>query len=84
MGEDDTNDAVRFDDAYTNEDRRKIYGAMGAAMQPDRWQFIQRIYEESGAAFRSTTYPGIGHGTNGRINADMADFLAEAMTRQFE
>jgi predicted esterase len=84
MGENDTNDAVQFDDAYTDEDRRAIYGAMGEAMQPDRWQFIQRIYTESGAAFRSTTYPGIGHGTNDRINADMATFLAEVVIRETE
>jgi pimeloyl-ACP methyl ester carboxylesterase len=75
MGENDINDAVQFDDAYSDEDRRKIYQVIGEPM-PARWRAIQQMYKSAGANLRSSTYPGIGHGTNGAINTDMADFLA--------
>lgn len=84
MGQNDTNDAGRFDDAYSDAERRVIYTLIGEAMQPDRWSFIQRVYEVSGANFRAMTYPRIGRGTDGRINADMADFLADAVARKSE
>ena len=75
MGENDTNDAVQYDDAYPGEERRKVYETMGKAM-PARWAFIQAAYRDAGAHLKPKTYPGIGHGTNGPINKDIADFLA--------
>jgi len=75
MGENDTNDAVQYDDAYPGEERRKVYETMGKAM-PARWAFIQEAYRDAGAHLKPKTYPGIGHGTNGPINNDIADFLA--------
>ncbi len=41
MGQDDTNDAVKFDDAYTQEQREIIYRLLGERMVPDRWQRCQ-------------------------------------------
>jgi hypothetical protein len=78
MGENDTNDAVKFDDAYPETDRRIVYGVMGESMQPDRWRFVQRVYRDSGANIVALTYREIGHGTNERINEDVAEFLAGA------
>jgi hypothetical protein len=74
-GENDTNDAVKFDDAYSETERRIVYGVMGRSMQPDRWRFVQRVYRESGANVAASTYPGVSRGTNERINEDIAAFL---------
>jgi hypothetical protein len=70
-----------IDDAIERLRMAGIYSLMGESMQPDRWEFVRRVYEESGADIRSVTYPGIGHGTNGRINTDIADFLADSVLR---
>ena len=84
MGADDTNDAVQFDDAYTAEERSLIYRLLGEAMQPDRWEHCQRLYREAGAPAVFTTYQGIGHATNGRIHADIAEFFRTAMAAPAE
>ena len=75
MGEDDTNDAVQFDDAYSDDDRLRVYSLMGKSTQPERWGLVQRIYKESGADFESVTYPHVAHATDGRIDTDIVDFL---------
>jgi hypothetical protein len=74
MGADDTNDAVRHDDAYSAEERSLIFTLLGEKM-PDRWQAVQAIYgsEKIPAQFR--TSPGIGHGTDGNINNEVAEFF---------
>lgn len=84
MGENDKNDAMQFDDAYSDEDRRKVYGMVGQEMLPDRWHFVQKVYRSSGATFCARTYADIGHGTDGTINSAMADFLAQAVSHSRE
>jgi dienelactone hydrolase len=75
MGADDDNDAVAFDDAYPPEQRRLVHQLLGARMQPDRWAAVQALYRASGANVRFRTYPGMGHGTNGAINEEVAQFF---------
>jgi predicted esterase len=48
-------------------------------MQPDRWQKAQAIYRAAGANVQFRTYAGVGHGTNGAIHREMADFFEAAM-----
>ena len=79
MGAADTNDAVQFDDAYTEGERKIIYELLGERMQPDRWERCQALYREAGASASFKTYQGIGHGTNGRIHSDIAEFFQNAM-----
>ena len=55
MGENDTNDAVKFDDAYSDEERKTIYSVLGQKMQPDRWTKCQDIYKENNV--RHATHP---------------------------
>jgi pimeloyl-ACP methyl ester carboxylesterase len=78
MGADDTNDAVKFDDAYTETQRKIIYEYLGERMQPDRWEKCQSLYREAGATVTFRTYPCVGHDTNERIHADIADFFRQA------
>lgn len=82
MGAADANDAVTFADAYSDEERELIYSSMGRAMQPDRWQAVQRIYLEEKARVTFVTYGGVGHWTNGRINQDVTNFLGAILLEQ--
>jgi pimeloyl-ACP methyl ester carboxylesterase len=80
MGADDSNDAVAFDDAYSSEERRVIHKLLGEKMQPDRWQQVQSVYRAAGANVQFRTYAGIGHGTNGAINREVAEFFRTAIS----
>ena len=75
MGENDKNEAVEYDDGYSESERRIVYQVIGKKMQPDRWLTIQAIYESDGAMAKYKTYEGIGHGTNQTVRADVAEFF---------
>jgi predicted esterase len=75
MGELDTNDAVEYDDGYSELERRVVYETLGKIMQPDRWQAVQAEYIAEGATVEFVTYEGVGHGTNLAIRTDMAEFF---------
>ena len=75
MGGTDTNDAVLYDDAYSPSERELIFRLVGREM-PHRWETCRQIYADAGAGASFETYPGLGHGTNGRVHADVASFLA--------
>lgn len=78
MGELDTNDAVDFEDSYSVDHRKLIHTHLGREMMPTRWNACMKIYAESGANATFVTYTGIGHGTNGRIHAEVTSFLGAA------
>ncbi|MGV3459535.1 MAG: hypothetical protein ACO1N9_03670 [Flavobacterium sp.] len=74
MGENDDNDAAAFDDAYSASEREIIYSLMGKDLGK-RWQFMRKVYEDNGIAGEFITYPGIGHGTDLKINNALAEFF---------
>jgi len=75
MGALDDNDAVQFDDGYTAAEKAIVDAAIGARMQPDRWEHCQRIYRDAGAKVEFRTYPGVGHFTDRKINEELRDFF---------
>lgn len=75
MGEKDDNDAVAYDDGYSKEERELVYGLMGKQLIPNRWSFIQHAYQENHVQADFKTYPGIGHGTDLKINNELVDFF---------
>jgi hypothetical protein len=77
MGALDANDAVQNDDAYPEAQRAAIHELLGQKMLPDRWERCQQLYRDAGAAVTFRTYAGIGHGTNGRIHAEIASFFRQ-------
>lgn len=79
MGALDENDAVGYDDAYSQEDREIVYRLMGKQLVPQRWTFMEEVYRQNqvGAEFR--TYPNIGHGTDLKINNDLVAFFRSHM-----
>lgn len=75
MGADDTNDAVLFDDSYSHAERDIIFRLVGREM-PRRWESCRKLYAQAEAKAVFVTYAGLGHGTNGRVHADVAAFLS--------
>jgi hypothetical protein len=74
MGENDTNDAVVHEDAYSLEERSLVFTLLAEKM-PDRWKAVQAVYESEKLPVQFKTYPGIGHGTDGKINTEVAEFF---------
>ena len=77
MGEHDTNDAVKYDDAYSDIERAAIHQSIGKVMQPNRWRKCQEIYQQHNVNVVFHTYKDIGHGTNLAIHTDILNFIKE-------
>ncbi|MGS0690436.1 hypothetical protein [Shewanella sp. 30m-9] len=77
MGENDTNDAVKYDDAYSDAERKTIHSVLGQNMQPERWTKCQDIYQANDVNVVFHTYEDIGHGTNLKIHNDILSFVKE-------
>lgn len=75
MGEKDTNDAVLFDDAYNNSERRIIYKLLGKIMIPDRFINCEKIYRKNNVNSTFKIYPNIGHETEQTIFLDVYTFF---------
>jgi hypothetical protein len=75
MGKNDTNDAVKYDDAYSDVERKTIYSALGQNMQPERWAKCQSIYKDNNVNAVFHTYEDMGHGTNLKIHNDILNFI---------
>lgn len=77
MGALDTNDAAKYDDGYTAQERSLIFDILGEEMMPKRWENIQKIYLDSNIHATFKTYPNIGHGTDIKINNEIAAFFKQ-------
>jgi hypothetical protein len=75
MGAEETNDALVYKDAYSDEERTLIFELLGRKMMPDRWEAVQAVYQSEKVPIQFKTYAGIGHGTDGRINKEVAEFF---------
>lgn len=79
MGAQDDNDAVQFSDGYSRRERRAIHRLLGEQSNPDRWDRVQALYRESGAAVTFRTYAEVGHWTDGKINREIAEFFESVL-----
>jgi hypothetical protein len=79
MGADDINDAVVHHDAYSDEERAIIFEVVGKKMMPDRWEAVQAVYESQKVSAGFKTFTGVGHGTNGIIHTEVAEFFRKAI-----
>jgi hypothetical protein len=80
MGADDRNDAVDFDDGYSEAERTLVHTAIGKEM-PVRWETGQRIYREFGANAEFRTYAGVGHWTDAKINDEVTEFFRRSIEK---
>lgn len=74
MGEKDTNDAVVHRDAYSDGDQALIFKLLGRTLIPDRWKAVEAVYQKEHLPVQFKTYEGMGHGTDGKINGEVAEF----------
>jgi hypothetical protein len=75
MGENDTNDAVLYDDGYNSTEQSLIYDVLDTQMMPDRWRKSKNIYVLNEIPAIIKTYSNIGHGTDKKINNDISEFF---------
>lgn len=75
MGENDTNDAVLYDDGYNSNERDVIFEVLGEEMMPKRWNNSKNIYIDNKIPASIKTYKNIGHRTDLIINNDITDFF---------
>ena len=75
MGENDTNDAVPYEDGYDPEERELVYETLGESMIPVRWENCIRIYRKktNNAIFK--TYPDTGHENPDPVKHDILEFF---------
>lgn len=75
MGKKDTNDAVKYDDAYSEEERKIIHKTLSKKMLPNRWEICQTIYKLHKLNVEFRTYEHIGHETPGSVLWEVVEFF---------
>ncbi|WP_052323958.1 hypothetical protein [Flavihumibacter sp. ZG627] len=78
MGKLDDNDAVQFDDAYNEEERKIINENLGKSVQ-ERYIKCQQIYSEKNLNAIFNTYENVGHWTTSDINLAVIKFFLAQM-----
>ena len=78
MGKLDENDAVQFDDAYSEAERKIINDNIGKSVY-ERYLNCQKIYQENSITPIFKTYENIGHWTTSDLNLDVIKFFGNQM-----
>lgn len=81
MGAEDDNDAVLYDDAYDENERRTIVELIGDPVQPRFAQCI-KIYQENQVNAMYKTYQNIGHWTTNEMNEEVIHFFFQFLKKQ--
>lgn len=79
MGKNDNNDAVLFDDGYSESERKIIFDLLGKTMIPDRFSKCESIYIQSKVNSTFKVYQGIGHETDKQVFDDVVDFFTKIL-----
>lgn len=78
MGKLDDNDAVQFDDAYNEEERRIINTHIGNNVQ-DRYLNCQQVYRKHNINASFQTYEKVGHWTTSEVNLAVILFFLDQL-----
>lgn len=78
MGKLDDNDAVQFDDAYNDKERKIINDNIGANVQ-ERYLACQNIYLKNNINAIFKTYENVGHWTTSAVNLEVIKFFLAIM-----
>jgi hypothetical protein len=78
MGKLDENDAVQFDDAYNENERRIINDNIGRYVL-ERYLECQKIYQANNITPVFKTYESIGHWTTSAVNLEVIKFFFNQM-----
>lgn len=80
MGAADENDALQFDDAYSEAERETVFATLGRPMT-QRWCAAQAVYVGEQPNVTFVTYGQVGHWTDKRINRDIVNFVKTEIER---
>lgn len=80
MGRLDKNDAVQFDDAYDQKERKIINQNIGKSVYK-RYLECQRIYQNNDISPTFKTYENVGHWTTSDINFEVIKFFFKQMQK---
>lgn len=75
MGNDDDNDAAKYQDAYDDSEREIIYELLGTKMIPDRWNFCTELYQKHNINATIRLYKNTGHEITDEIQKDVLSFI---------
>lgn len=78
MGKLDQNDAVQFDDAYNERERKIINDNIGRSVQ-ERYLECQKIYKKSYFTTIFKVYENVGHWTTSDVNLEVIKFFHQQM-----
>nr|WP_319511036.1 hypothetical protein [uncultured Draconibacterium sp.] len=79
MGQLDDNDAVPYDDAFSQAEREQIFNLLGEEMQPERWNNCRQLYKASQVNADIRLYEGIGHKHPEEVKEDVVAFFREVV-----
>lgn len=75
MGQYDKNDAVLFDDGYSDSERKIIFKKLGKTMIPDRFSKCESVYIQNKINSTFKVYNHIGHETDRQVFNEVVDFF---------
>ncbi len=81
MGKLDDNDAIQFDDAYDEKERKIINDNLGRHVQ-DRYLACQKIYQKNNISATFKTYETVGHWTTSDVNLEVILFFLKQMREE--
>lgn len=81
MGALDNNDAVQYDDAYSEEERKIINEQIAATVQ-ERYRHCQELYQAQGIQPIFKSYEQVGHWTTSQMNLAVILFFQEQLNKQ--
>jgi len=79
MGDQDRNDAVLNEDAYSEKERQIVFTLFGKNMQPDRWFACQLQYKIATHNAQFRTYSGVGHELNPDVMRELIKFYSNVI-----
>ncbi len=74
LGDQDTNDAVVFEDAFDKQDKDLIFALFGST-PVDRWPSVLAVHDTVGCQCTFRLYKGVGHTLTPEMLADITDFF---------
>lgn len=81
MGEDDDNDALQYDDAYSELEREIVREVLEEDMSI-RWENCKKLYESQGICAEFHIFRGVGHETTKEINESIVSFFTKVMQEE--
>lgn len=82
MGELDDNDAIPYNDAFDESERKIIFELLGKEMQPTRWNNCVDIYKQENVNAKFKMYKDIGHGHTKNIHEEILDYFKSILKRK--